>query len=329
MKSHATFMHPAFGTTANPATGDDAFDPLAYCACPGRFRDVQRFARKRARRAMLRGQLGSRSGDAAATHGRLTREEREAIIDRAVEAFTDFYLHRDYAAAGIGADSPAVAALSAAAWMDRARWRNPDEATHGRGASPYPYHAAVDPAPDRIAMAAESVGVDAAVAAVAVVGAGINEGDRRRAVAVPGGPSGRGATDGRMQWHEAITREYVECRPGGAFCRGRVRELVTESVGRWRMKRGRGKARSLPPALAVDAPAAAAPRYTGSARPPAPVAGDRAGERCAVLHYAADAEAYRDKLADARHARPTDWRAEADAMAAAVARYRAFAGRRD
>jgi hypothetical protein len=295
MKAYAVVIHPEFGSTANPRTGEP-FNPLAYFTDPARFRAAQRFARKRARRAWAKGQLGSRSGDAAATHGRLDREGRESILDRAVETYLDFLIHRDYARAGIGSDSPAVALLSAAAWLDRARWRNPDEATHGRGAAPYPYRAAAVPSPDAVAVAAESVGVDHATAAVALVGQGTGEGAARRAVAVPGGPSGRGATDGRMEWHEAVTREYVESRPGGAFCRGRLLELVTESVGRWRMKRGRTMKRTLPPTIAIDAPAAAAARYAGPARPPAPVAGDPAGERSMVPHYAPDIEAYRAAL---------------------------------
>jgi len=224
--------HAEFGTMLpSSVEAIGPFDPLAYCACPGRFRRLQRYARSRAGRALRKGGIGTRYGEAHATHsGRMTREQRETILDRAAEAYMDYFLHRDYAAAGIGADSPAIAVLSAAAWLDRARWRNPDEARPSDAELPYPYAGPKgDPTALRVLTAAESVAVDPADAFQALTGRGVQEGPGRRAVAVPGGPSGRGPTDGQMEWHAV------------APCRGR-----------WRMKRGRGRAHKYAPSLVID-----------------------------------------------------------------------------
>jgi hypothetical protein len=289
----AGIIHPEYGR-ADHAPAGIPFDPLWFLTCPGRFKALQRFARKRAAKALRRGQFGTRAGEKECDHsGRVTKEQRESMLDEAVTAYMDFFMHRDYAAAGIDNDNVFGAVMSAAAWLDRARWRHPDTTRHGereeRGF--YPYALPTDPSPDRIAAAGETLGIDPETAAAAIIGTGTDEGDTRRAVGIPGGPSGRGATDGRMVWAETVTRQWIEVDSNGD------RTECTETEGEWKMKRGRGRKRDLPAAVVIDSPPADARRYV---RHPIPAArpAETAGPRSMVRHMVADTEAYRAELAE-------------------------------
>jgi hypothetical protein len=240
-------VHPDLGTLRQGASGAP-FDALWYLTCPGRYDALRAFFRKRAARAMRKGKIGTRHGEQELTHGRVGRDARASILEDAVTAAMDMFIHRDYAADGIDNDSPGLAALSVAAYMDRSKWKGMDAIRHGDGDGPewYPFNrvrAAACPTPSAILSALETVPDSTADM---LTGAGADDVPGPM-VNVIGGPSGRGPTDGRMEWRETVTADYIESRPGGAFCRERVREHVTETMGEWKMKRGRGRKAVLPP----------------------------------------------------------------------------------
>jgi hypothetical protein len=283
--------HPQLGKLGTGGSGLP-FDPLPHLADPGRYAALTRFFRIRATRAMRKGGVGTRHGDKALTHGAPHPGARRIRIDECVTAAVDFYIHRDYAAAKIDNDSPGMAALSAAAWMDRAHWRPLDETQFGQkgdGPTWYPWNRARNataPAPDAILTAVESV--EGATADM-LTGEGCDDVPGPM-VNVPGGPSGRGATDGRMEWRETVTREWIERGADGEAYACEERE------GEWKMRRGRGRKRILPPCrVNAGAPAPLA-RYVRHPLPRRAAVG-KAGERCAVLHYAPDVDAYRAALA--------------------------------
>jgi hypothetical protein len=205
----------------------------------------------------------------------------------------------DYGALGITADEVVRAILIAYRlarrrfWKDAAehRDRERERAAQSRGAW-FPYNRAqnsrtADPA--RIFHAADTLGMSPAVI---LDGAGADDipGDT---VTVPGGPSGRGETDGRMVC--VTIRDVAVNVNGGAFCRARLELNVIET--RWRMKRGRGKARKLPPGIVN----AGQPANRGKYRQPAPgpqIAPSVAGERSMIPAMVPDVEAYRAQLAE-------------------------------
>jgi hypothetical protein len=286
--------HRLFGQIVSEPVPGTVFDPLAYFTCPGRFRDVKAFLRARAARA------GVGSG--------LPRETRAAVLDEAVQNGLDFIIGRDYAAAGFDADQCAAAILSAAGWLDRALWRALGETQAGakprKGAGDFLLFNRAQTAraagdnPAACVAAAEAMGMvwsEVFPAAHEIPGL---------AVALPGGPSGRGETDGKM------------VRDGGRI--------------RWRMRRGRGRAHTYAPGIVRDAIPTAAPRYVPGPRPagrggPA-VWRQLPGEPVA---YAPDVEAYRAAVRAAREEEEVNWTESAADHAAAVERAREFAARRD
>jgi hypothetical protein len=290
-------VHPDLGTLSRGASGVP-FDALWYLTCPGRYEALRAFFRKRAARAMRKGKIGTRHGDQELTHGRVGRNARASILEDAVTAAMDMFIHRDYVADGIDNDSPGLAALSVAAYMDRSKWKGMDAIRHGDGDGPewYPFNrarAASCQTPSAILSALETVPDSTADM---LTGAGADDAPGPM-VNVIGGPSGRGPTDGRMEWRETITADYIESRPGGAFCRDRVREHVTETMGEWKMKRGRGRKALLPPCRVNAGMPAPLDRYV---RQPIPAArpAETAGPRSMVRHMVADKEAYRADLAE-------------------------------
>lgn len=286
----AGVSHRLFGSLSPVPVPGTVFDPLAYLTCPGRYRDVKWYFRYRARRA------GVGAGQ--------PRVIREALLDEAAEHGMDFMIHRDYEAAGFDADACGPAVLSAARWMDRAYWRPIDAERRGDYSPVHPgdfilfnraqtARAAGDN-PAACVSAAESMGtVWTEVFPVAHEIPGT-------AVALPGGPSGRGATDGKM------------VRDGGRI--------------KWRMKRGRGRAHNYEPGIVRDSIPAPAPRYVPGPMPterPAVVWRPLPGP---AVQFAADPEVFRA----ARQPEPEpDWQAAAAEYAAVVQRAREFAARRD
>jgi hypothetical protein len=286
--------HRLFGQIVSEPVPGTVFDPLAYFTCPGRFRDVKAFLRSRAARA------GIGSG--------LPREARAAVLDDAVQNGLDFIIGRDYEAAGFDADQCAAAILSAAGWMDRARWRAIGENQAGdkprRGAGDFILFNRAQTAraagdnPAACVSAAEAMGMvwsEVFPAAHEIPGP---------AVALPGGPSGRGETDGKM------------VRDGGRI--------------KWRMKRGRGRAHTYAPGIVRDAIPTAAPRYVPGPRPTGrggPVVWRQLTG--GPIAYAPDREAYLASVQAAREGESVNWTAAAAESAAAVERAREFAARRD
>jgi len=287
----AAIDHPQLGKLGTGGAGLP-FDPLPHLADPGRHAALEVFFRVRATRALRKGNMGTRHGDKELTHGKPHPMARKIRIDEAVTAAMDFYIHRDYAAAKIDNDSPGMAALSAAAWMDRAHWRPLDEIRHGEygdGPTWFPWNRAQNataPAPDAILSAVETV---AGASADMLTGEGCDD-VPGPVVDVPGGPSGRGATNGRMEWRTTVTREWIERGADGELYQCEERE------GEWKMRRGRGRKTLLPPCRVNRGMAAPLARYI---RQPLPAhrPGDPAGERSMVPHYAADIGEYRAALA--------------------------------
>jgi hypothetical protein len=260
----AGIVHRLFGSLTPPPAPGTVFDPLAYLTCPGRFRDVRAFLRYRAARA------GVGAG--------LPRELRAAALDDAAQNGLDFFTARDYAAAGFDADAAALAVLSAARWCDRARWRSIDADRAFENGATYPG----DYVLWNRAAASRTGNPAAEVAAAETLGMAWGEVFPAcheipgPAVALPGGPSGRGETDGRM------------IRDGGRI--------------RWRMKRGRGRAKKYAPGIVRDSIPTTAPRHNPGPLPArwregndGPIEWRKiAGEPVA---YAVDPEAYRAALA--------------------------------
>lgn len=228
----AGIQHRLFGGIVSPPVPGTVFNPLLYLTCPGRYRDVRGFFRSRAARA------GVGAG--------LPRETRAAVLNDAVANAMDFFIHRDYAAAGFDADAACAALLSAARWLDRARWRSID--TNRVGENPRKgsgdfilYNRAQS---SRVASAAAEFW---AAESMGMVWREVFPELREipgETVEIPGGPSGRGETDGKI------------VRDGGRV--------------RWRMKRGRGRAAKLPACVVRDSVTVPAPRHVPT---PTPTAG--------------------------------------------------------
>ena len=105
-------------------------------------------------------------------------------------------------------------------------------------------------------------------------------------VAVPGGPGGRGLTDGKMVPTVRIVREWIE--------RG---EPMAEIVTGWKMERKRGRARTYGACVVNAGKPAPRNRYRAPAPGQRTVARD-AGPRSMVPAYHPDPEAYRAALAE-------------------------------
>lgn len=272
---------PLFGRVVVAPVPGTVFEPLPVFLDPGKLPAMLKYWAARARR--------DGCGDG------LPRAQRAAACENAAQVCLSYFLDADYAALGITADEVVRAILMAYRLARRRFWKDAAESKdydrQRKQTGWYPYNRAqnsraADPA--RIVHAAVALGMDPGT----VNGQGMDDipGDT---VTVPGGPSARGETDGRM---ECVTiRDVAVNVNGGAFGRTRLELNLVET--RWRMKRGRGKARKLPPCTVN----AGQPANVGRYRQPAPgqrtVARD-AGPRSMVPVYAADVEAYRAALAE-------------------------------
>jgi hypothetical protein len=222
---------PGVGRVAEPEPGS-VFDPMPLFFDPQELPLALAFFRRRA----------SRDGVGAG----LSNDERAAALDEAAQRGLRLFLDRDYSRSGLTAACRVAAYLSAAAYMRRAQWR---EGSHGReydrgrkarGNAALYNRAAGSRAghsPAAIYHAARGSAEDMA----ALVGTGCDD-IPGEAVTIPGGPSGRGATDGKMERVETVARDRIETDDTGR------RWQVTETVTGWRMARGRGRASTLPPA---------------------------------------------------------------------------------
>lgn len=272
---------PLFGRVVVAPVPGTVFDPLAVFLDPGKLPMLLKYWAARARR--------DGCGDG------LPRAQRAAACENAAQVCLSYFLDADYAALGITGDEVVRAILVAYRLARRRFWKDAAESKdydrQRKQTGWYPYNRAQNsrtPDPRRIVHAAVALGMDPGT----VNGQGMDDipGDT---VTVPGGPSGRGETDGRM---ECVTiRDVALNVNGGAFGRTRLELSLVET--RWRMKRGRGKAKTLPPCTVNAGQPANAGRYRHPAPGPQTVARD-AGPRSMIPAMAPDVEAYRAALAE-------------------------------
>jgi hypothetical protein len=269
---------PQFGKVVVPSIPGTVFDPLALFLDPGKLPALLQYWENRSRR--------DGCGDG------LPKHLRKAACENAAQVCLSYFIDADYKALGITADEVVRAILMAYRLARRRFWkdaaahadRERERAAQERGAW-FPYNRAQNSRtadPKRIFHAASAMGMETAVM---VNGEGCDDipGDT---VAIPGGPSGRGETDGKMVPTMKVLRSYVV----------NGEELADIETG-WKMRRGRGKARKLPPCTVN----AGKPENRGRYRRPAAgkVAAQReSGERSMIPNYAPDVEAYRAALAE-------------------------------
>lgn len=232
----ATIRHWLLGSLAVTPVPGTVFDPVAFFLDPSRLRDILAYWEARARRD------GCGAG--------LPRALRAAACEQAAQACLSYFLAADYRRLGVTGDEFARAVLMAYKQARRRFWRDVDahrDAERERRAVAKgwrPWNRAQNsrtPDPARIVHAADAMGMDPN----AVDGRGVTDEVPGDLFIVPGGPAGRGETDGRM---ECVTvRDIVHNQRGGAFCAARLELQTTET--RWRMVRGRGRATMLPPCV--------------------------------------------------------------------------------
>lgn len=270
----AGIRHRLFGALGNEPIQGTVFNPRHYLADPGRFRDCLAWWEYKARR----------NGVGAG----LPKVLKESAISQAGQDTLQVFLDRDYKAAGITADECSRAVMGAAAFMARAQYRlssGGDGPRLRRMASRkwYPYNRAQNvKTPNPATIVAETL--YAREDRVALHG----EGDDMpgKVVAVPGGPGGRGLTDGKIVPTVQIVREWVE---NG--------EPMAEIVTGWRMDRKRGRARTYAPCTVNAGKPASRNRYVPAKPEPKPVP-RHAGPRSMVPVMVPDVEAYRAQLAE-------------------------------
>lgn len=247
--------HWLLGALAVEPVPGTVFNPAAFFFDPARLPSLLAYWRFRAARA------GVGSG--------LPARLREAALDAAADACLTHFLDADYKRLGITADEFARAVLYALRRCRLAFWSDSDGARDIDRARRADRHggdwrlwnraqASRTPDPRRIVHAADALGQDA----TAVDGRGMADERPGRLVSVPGGPSGRGETDGRMRC--VTVRDIVHNEFTAA---GERLELQTVET-RWRMVRGRGKARRLPACTVREGIPAPRPVFR-----PAPVPG--------------------------------------------------------
>lgn len=253
----AMVRHWLWGALAVEPVPGTVFRPHQFFADPARLRDCLFYWRMRARR----------DGCGAGLSPRL----REAALDQAAQNCLTWFLDLDYRRLGITADEFARAILTAykrcrrAMWEDRtgdrdaARFRR-QEVNRGSFRLYNRAQASRTPDPRRIVHAADALGMDA----TAVDGRGICDEAPGGLVTIPGGPSGRGETDGRMRL--VTIRDVAVNIPATET---EARQEVNIITTRWRMIRGRGKARRLPSCTVREGSPAPRPTFKPSAPPAA------------------------------------------------------------
>jgi hypothetical protein len=232
-------MHHRFGAMRPEKIPGTVFDPLPLFYDPAFFRDLLAYFRGRAARA------GVGAG--------LTKAQRAAALDEAAQRGIRRFIDRDYQKAGLTADDVVPAILSTARYMDRGAWR---EGSGNRRVSKA--RALGDSVLFNRAQAARAglspatifaTGRGSAEDTAALVGYGCDD-VPGKPTAVPGGPSGRGLTDGRIVRVETIVRDRIVAETGDDGTRRRFQETTTATG--WKMERGRGRAETLQPCT-VDA----------------------------------------------------------------------------
>jgi hypothetical protein len=270
----AGINHRLFGTLGNQPVPGTVFNPHHYLADPGRFRDCLAWWEYKARR----------NGVGAG----LPKALRESAIAQAGQDTLQVFLDRDYKAAGITADECSRAVMSAAAYMQRAGYRlssigDGPRLRRMKDRKWHPYNRAQNArTPNPAAIVA--ITLYASEDREALHGDG--DDIPGETVNVPGGPGGRGVTDGKMVATMDIVREWVE--------RG---EPMAEIVTGWKMERKRGRARRYAPCTVTAGKPAKPRRYARQSIPAATVE-RTAGERSMVPSMVPDVETYRAQLAE-------------------------------
>jgi hypothetical protein len=271
---------PAFGRVVVESIPGTVLDPVAVFLDPGKLPSMLKYWQSRAGR--------DGCGDGLPKHLRI------AACEHAAQVCLSYFLDADYKSLGITADEIVRAMLMAFKLAKRRFWKDAhDSKDYDRQRKQtgwYPFNRAqnsrtADPA--RLFHAADSMGLDTVLI---VDGAGCDD-IPGKAMAIPGGPSGRGETDGKIEC--VVVRDIVTSRPGGAFCQDR--EELQHIDTRWRMKRGRGKARKLPPCLVIDGQPANRGRYRQPAAGVMTVPRD-SGPRSMLPAVGPDPEIYRAAL---------------------------------
>jgi hypothetical protein len=276
---------PAFGRVVVESIPGTVLDPVAVFMDPGKLPSMLKYWQSRA------GRDGCGDG--------LPKPLRIAACEQAAQVCLTYFLDADYKALGITADEIVRAMLMAFKLAKRRFWK--DAAGHAdterarrqfakAGGDFSLFNRAqnsrtADPA--RLFHAADSMGLDTVLI---VDGAGCDD-IPGKALAIPGGPSGRGETDGKIEC--VVVRDIVTSRPAGAFCQDR--EELQHTDTRWRMKRGRGKARKLPSCLVIDGQPANRGRYRQPAAGVMTVPRD-SGARSMLPAVGPDLEIYRAAL---------------------------------
>ena len=271
---------PAFGRVVVESIPGTVLDPVAVFLDPGKLPSMLKYWQTRAGR--------DGCGDGLPKHLRI------AACENAAQVCLSYFLDADYATLEVSADDIVRAILLAYKMAKRRFWKDAHESKdydrQRKQTGWYPYNRAqnsrtADPA--RLFHAADAMGLDTVLI---VDGAGCDD-IPGKAMAIPGGPSGRGETDGKIE--HVTTRDIVFSRAGGAFCKERE-ELQTIDT-RWRMKRGRGKARKLPPCLVIDGKPANRGRYRQPAAGTMTIPRD-SGPRSMLPAVGPDLDIYREAL---------------------------------
>ena len=224
---NGTIVHHVLGTLSVEGTPDSVFEPLGWFLDPARFEGACKVWRSRFRRSAVYSSLP--------VNARPSREEQ------AVQDCLTVYTDRNYRKAKVREEQFARAVLGACRWMERAGWVLPSIGGEPRRRDQrkwYPYNRgenARSPSPSAIVVATFNAAEDRE----ALTGAGCDDVPGPM-VAVPGGPSGRGATEGRMVRTERVVREWTERDAEGEL------QVLCEVITGWTMERGRGRAESLP-----------------------------------------------------------------------------------
>ena len=276
---------PAFGPIVVASIPGTVLDPVAVFLDPGKLPAMLKYWERRAGR--------DGCGDGLPKHLRI------AACEQAAQVCLTYFIDGDYKALGITENEIVRAMLMAFKLAKRRFWK--DAAGHADAERARRQFArsggdfnlfnraqnsrTADPA--RLFHAADAMGLDTAVM---VNGTGCDD-IPGKAMAIPGGPAGRGETDGKMEC--VVVRDIVTSRPGGAFCQDRE-ELQTIET-RWRMKRGRGKAKKLHPCLVIDGQPANRGRYRQPAAGTMTIPRD-SGPRSMLPAVGPDLDIYREAL---------------------------------
>lgn len=257
MTTTTTTRQTRFGIIGSPSEDGAIFDPMLYLACPGRLADLLAYFELRADR------FRSKLFPFGICHGLRGKLRRSKLADASQLALGKFLL-RDYAKAGITEDEAAKAVFQAAAWCDRANWR---ETSGGRGAGRYPYRGSMAGGgddPRAVAVAEESI--LSPVAGRATVAAGkaafFADGGQTVAEGIREALVGAG---GEQRLPEPFHVDGGKCRPRND---GR---MIRDENGRWKQPVGYGRSVTYPACEVTDSRETdSLPRYTGPAPSPAP-----------------------------------------------------------